>query len=275
MGAKPKLTEAIVTGLLRERFSKTGNGGAGEYAFFAQVRNDAGFSANRTFDAVAFNLWPSRGMAIDVFEIKVSRSDWQRELSKPDKAEAACNIGDRFTVVAPAGCVWEGELPETWGLIEITGDGDEKPWKLKQTKAAPLLKPGKTATRPISRGLLVSLLRATPGAVPGGRLVSLDEKAISEARAAGYDQGRESTRHEVELAQEALARLRREVDAFQRASGVQITGWHVDQEQVGQAVKAILAGEDRAAQAEARIVKAQESLRAAADALDPFVTVSP
>lgn len=273
--AKAKLTEAIVLGLLRERFTKTGNGGAGEHAFFSHVRNDAGFSANRTFDAVAMNLWPSRGMAIDVFEVKVSRSDWQRELSKPDKAEAACQIGDRFTVVAPAGCVHDGELPDTWGLLEVTGDGDGKPWKLKQAKPAPLLKPGKTATRTISRGLLVSLLRSTPGAVPGGRLVSIDEKAIREARNEGYEQGRATSKGEVERAEAALAELRQKVETFQRASGIQITGWHVDQEKVGQAVQAILQGEDRAAQAEDRIVKVQEQLRAAADALDQFVTVSP
>lgn len=84
------LTEATVLQLLRERHTAVGNGGAGEHAFLAHVRNAAGFDANRTFDAVAVNLWPSRGLSIHVYEVKVSRSDWKRELAKPAKAEDAC-----------------------------------------------------------------------------------------------------------------------------------------------------------------------------------------
>lgn len=86
----PRLTEAKVTELLRQRHSAPGNGGAGEHAFLAQVRNAAGFDANRTFDAVTVGLWPSRGLPVDVWEIKVSRSDWLNELRKPAKAEDAC-----------------------------------------------------------------------------------------------------------------------------------------------------------------------------------------
>ena len=41
----PKLTERIVSELLREKHTKTGNGGGGEYAYMAGVRNGAGFDA--------------------------------------------------------------------------------------------------------------------------------------------------------------------------------------------------------------------------------------
>lgn len=166
-----KLTEADVLQLLRERHTATGNGGAGEHAFLPMVRNAAGFSANRTFDAIAVNLWPSRGLTIHVFEVKVSRSDWRRELAKPDKAEDACKVADFFWIVAPAGCVQDGELPPGWGLIEVRGDGDERPWKLHTKHHATLLHDDlKTANRPISRGLLVGMLRSCPGAVPGGKV---------------------------------------------------------------------------------------------------------
>ena len=33
----------------------------------------------RYADAIAMNLWPSRGLAVHGFEIKISRGDWQRE----------------------------------------------------------------------------------------------------------------------------------------------------------------------------------------------------
>src|SRR5829696_7115111 len=91
--------------LLEHSLAKPGNGGAGEYGFVRHVRNDSGFNANRTFDGVSVNLWPSRGHDIHAYEVKVSRSDWKKELARPDKAEDAAKIADRFSIVAP-GASW-------------------------------------------------------------------------------------------------------------------------------------------------------------------------
>jgi hypothetical protein len=186
----PRLTEGAVTALLRERHNKSGNGGSGEHAFLAQVRNAAGFDSNRSFDAVAMNLWPSRGLTVEVFEIKVSRSDWLRELKKPDKAEDACRLADKFTIVAPAGCVRDGELPPTWGLIEVRGDGtDESPWKLRTVKVAPLLHEDPERVKVLPRGFVVGMLRCAPGAVPGGKVPTAEEKALRAARQEGLTEG--------------------------------------------------------------------------------------
>lgn len=183
-----KLTEAEVLRLLRDKHTKSGNGGSGEYAFLTHVRNDAAFNANRSFDAVVLNLWPSRGLALEVFEVKVSRSDWQRELAKPEKAEDACTFADKFWIVAPTGCVKPEELPPTWGLIEVTGDGDKKPWKLRTATAAPWIGPpttGQAARPPLPRGLVVGLLRSAPGAVPGGKVRTAAEEELARAREEG------------------------------------------------------------------------------------------
>lgn len=197
--APPTLTEAAVTTLLRERYTASGNGGGGQWAFMPQVRNAAGFDASRTFDAVVLDLWPSRGLVLHVLEIKTSRSDWLRELKEPAKAEAACAVAEHFSIVAPKGVVKAGELPPTWGLIEIHGTGtQEDPWRLRTKTAAPfLLEPGYHGQKnrgPISRGLVVSMLRSIPGAVPGGRLPSASEEEIRQARSSaygeGYDRGR-------------------------------------------------------------------------------------
>lgn len=190
----PKLTERIVSELLREKHTKTGNGGGGEYAYMAGVRNGAGFDATRTFDGLAMSLWPSRGLRVEVFEIKVSRSDWQRELAKPDKAEDACKIADRFWVVAPVGCVHDGELPPTWGLIEVTGDGDGKPWKLRTKMSAPNL--GTPTATPLDRGLVVGMLRSVPGAIPGGKVEGPTDRALAKARSEGYEQGIEEQKRQ-------------------------------------------------------------------------------
>lgn len=216
------LTEAHVLQLLRDKHSKSGNGGSGEYAFLTHVRSAAGFDANRTFDAVAVSLWPSRGLALDVFEVKVSRSDWQRELSKPAKAEDACAVADRFWIVAPAGAVRSGELPPKWGLIEVTGDGsDTKPWKLRTKTSADWLhevrrsKPGSRDVGTFPRGLVVGMLRSAPGAVPGSKVPGPNDAELTAARMVGFEAGRKAAldehRQQVRLDQHAVdawARLR-------------------------------------------------------------------
>ena len=45
--------------LIQRRFPKE------EYALLREVRNAAGYNATRSADAIAFNLWPSRGLEIN------------------------------------------------------------------------------------------------------------------------------------------------------------------------------------------------------------------
>lgn len=187
-----KLTEADVLRLLRNRLVRSGNGGSGEHAFLPHVRNDASFSATRTFDAVVLDLWESRGYALHIYEVKVSRSDWLRELSKPEKADDACKIADHFWIVAPVGCVKDGELPPTWGLLEVGGDGEAKPWKIRSKTPAPRLTPPVIAKQapPLQRGLVIAMLRSCPGAIPGGRMPSAADVEIMAAHDAGYKQAK-------------------------------------------------------------------------------------
>lgn len=60
----------------------------------------------------------SRGRGIDGHELKISRSDWLRELADPAKADAWWPYCTRWWIVAPAGVVHDDELPEGWGLME-------------------------------------------------------------------------------------------------------------------------------------------------------------
>lgn len=154
-----KHTEADILKMLRERHTREGNGGSGEYAFMTHVRNAAGFNATRTFDAVAINLWPSKGLTIEIFEVKVSRSDWLRELKDPDKAGAALKLADYFSVVATAGIVKREELPEGWGLLEA---GFEK---LRRSVKPKRITPATRFFEPIPRGFVVGMMRSLPGAV--------------------------------------------------------------------------------------------------------------
>lgn len=201
-------TEKTVLDAIEPRYRKTGNGGSGEFAFMRQVRNDAGFDASRTFDAVAVHLWPSRGFVVEVIEVKVSRSDWLRELRDPAKAEAAHVVGDRFIIAAPAGIVKHEELPPGWGLLEVT----EK--RVRMTVQPKTHTTGKRET--FRAGFVIAMLRAAGAAAvetPSDREVRrrVDEKVreLEQNYAGRLERDRQAERSRAELAL-----------AFASASGV-------------------------------------------------------
>lgn len=83
-------------------------------------------NSNRMCDLLRVGMWRSRGLGIDVHEIKASRSDWLRELDDPAKAEAWWPYCSNFWVVAPMGVVRQGELPEGWGLLNPPAGGKRR-----------------------------------------------------------------------------------------------------------------------------------------------------
>jgi hypothetical protein len=232
---EPKATERELLDLLERRHAKTGNGGSGEFAFMRQLRNDAGFKATRSFDGAAVSLWPSRGFELHIFEVKVTKADWRHELSGrvdqrgrehggPTKAEDACSIADRFTVVAPRGIIDPAEVPVTWGHIEAYGGqvdeetGEVVGRKLRVVKPAPLLHDrGKRTTFPA--GLVVSMLRAA-GAVPDHQTpAEAALRAAAEQARADADASWQATMIQVRDERNTLREL---VRAFERESGVPI-----------------------------------------------------
>lgn len=168
--APVKLTEADVLAALRSRYTESyGNGE--RWAFATHVRCSAGFGQGgliRTADAVAMDLWPSKGLAIHGHEVKVSRSDWLTELKQPEKSEAVRRYCDRWwLVVADRSIVKPGELPSGWGLMVISERRFSR-WNRERhgydvgieryarvVTAAPRLQP-----EPISRDFVAPLLRA-------------------------------------------------------------------------------------------------------------------
>jgi hypothetical protein len=124
---------------------------AREWALLFNVRNTTGASsAVRCADAVAMNLWPSRGLEVHGFELKVSRSDWLAEKKRPEKAEAIAGYCDRWwLVVSDEAIVQLGELPPTWGLLHIVRG------RLVVKVEAPRLEP-----RLLDRRFIASMLRS-------------------------------------------------------------------------------------------------------------------
>lgn len=287
----PAPTEAGVLALLRARHTQRGNGGNGEYAFLTHVRDRAGFDARRTIDAVAVSLWPSRGLVIDGFEVKVSRSDWQRELAKPEKAEDTCKVVDRFWVVAPEGVVHADEdLPPMWGYLAVHGGkldpttGAVAGRKLRVVRQAELLHGDRnTRSRAVSRDFLAGILRAV-GPVVCPTPESETERAEREKALAGgrdeYNRGRAEERavadETIRDLRSQVATMRHAMQAFHSASGVPLANtFGLDAvvrperfEQVGRALRAVLDGDALATSAEHRLAGMVEEMRRLADQLD-------
>ena len=210
------LTTPQVMALLRERYAPP------EFALLPQVRSRTGYSGPiRTADALAMSLYPSRGLLLHGFEVKVSRSDWLRELKEPDKAEEIVAYCDRWwIVVGDEKIVQPGELPPTWGLL-VPRRG-----KLAIKVDAPEL-----SAAPMSRAFLAALLRnvaeATKDVVPRAEIVD----QIVAARALGETIGARETADD-------LARLRKTVETFEAQAGIKIDAYHGMH--IGEAVRAVM-----------------------------------
>lgn len=94
-----------------------------EWATFFEVADGTGMRKTRSADAIAVNMYPSRGLTINGFEIKVDRSDWRRELADPAKAEAIARYCDFWWIAAPKDLIDPKTLPTTWGLTEVDEKG--------------------------------------------------------------------------------------------------------------------------------------------------------
>lgn len=216
-------TTADVKAALRNRYDSQA------YALMFEVANATGMNHSRWADAVAVGLWPSRGLTISGFEIKVSRADWLKELKQPAKAEAICKFCHQWWVVAgDSKIVRDDELPPTWGLMVLTGRG------LKATKNAPNLSP-----QQITPAFLAALLRSA--AKPA---IAQDHEAFTKAFAAGEERAKGWQRDRLERIEKELSDIQAIIKQFQEASGVNLTGyWERQQPQkIGQIVRDVLDG---------------------------------
>lgn len=100
------------------------------YAFIPEFRASTGYGIETRADAIAMSLWKSNkdGLEITGFELKVSRSDWLREINimNQDKATPIKRFCDRWYVVASDSKIvkYVDELPDGWGLIFAEDDGN-------------------------------------------------------------------------------------------------------------------------------------------------------
>lgn len=190
---------------------------APEWALFRQVRNAAGFEGIRTADAIAMNLWPSRGLTLHGFEVKASRGDWLRELREPGKAEPVAKFCDFWWVVVPDAEMVRDELPDGWGLlVPNRGKGLRVAVEAPQTEAIEF-----------TRSFLGALLRRAYESK-----AFTDRARMRDVRREGVAAGREAAADELRRMQDSRDMWReRAQEADQRWSeledrlGLQLDGW--------------------------------------------------
>jgi hypothetical protein len=217
------MTTAEVLKLIRKRYSGS------EYALMEEVRNGAGFNANRSADAIVMNLWPSRGLEVIGMEVKTSRYDWMKELKSPAKAEAFVKYCDRWYLVAGDDTiVKKEELPSTWGLMIVKGG------RLLTVVDAPKLQPIQ-----MDKGFIACLLRrATEGLIHPDDI----EDRIKTAR----ENEREQYERMQRSNEDELQKIRKEINEFEQAAGIKIFERYNfdfrDKKKVGEAIKFIMDG---------------------------------
>lgn len=194
--AKIYKSENAVFNLLKSRYPEQ------QYALMAQVADATGTAQSRWADAIAFGLWPSRGLEIEGFEIKVSRSDWLSELNDPSKSSAVQQFCHRWWIVAGSRKIVEPEeLPATWGLMIPRGEGLEA--KVK----APLLKPKK-----ISRKFCAAVMRSAQRSHSASR-----RSVLEQLRKEAEDSAKSWALHQAKLEiDEEVIQLRQEKQSMER-----------------------------------------------------------
>jgi hypothetical protein len=200
-------SDEIIT-LLRKKFPLP------EFALMAEVAASTGGGATRYADALIMGLWPSRGLHLSGFEIKVSRGDWLRENKRPEKADEIGKFCDFWWLVAPDQSVCKPEeLPRAWGLMNVVKG------RLSIVKPAEKLE-----CQAMPRNFLACLVRRVFEQSPA-------EHLLKEARAAGYKEGHDRAtdhaKHQGQLASSRLDELQAKVREFESLSGISIHSWHM------------------------------------------------
>jgi hypothetical protein len=218
--------------LLRQRYCPK------EWALLEEVRSFTGYGRGERYaDALALNLYPSRGLELLGFEIKISKGDWKRELARPDKSAPIQRFCDRWYIVAPPGIVDKVELPPTWGLMESDKEG---------TKLITKVEAPKLDAEPLTRAFVASVLRnATESMEYRLNQETLGNEAYARGKKDAEDiliRRHQATYEELDRRFRAvkaeLAALKLGMKDFEEKSGLRINGY--DGPKIGEAVGALL-----------------------------------
>lgn len=139
-----KHTEDSIVDLLDRRYTeKRAGADSDRFVRARKVRSTQSLAAKvRIADYIAIDKFYSKPQAIHGHEIKVSRSDWLKELREPSKALTWSRWCSYWWLVVPDKTVADvSELPDGWGLMRVSGNGLLRAVKkpvFRQVNALPL-----------------------------------------------------------------------------------------------------------------------------------------
>jgi len=84
-----------------------------------ELSNSTGGRFERRVDLFAIAAWPSGGFETIAYEVKVSRSDFQRDIKQPLKQRHGRLYASQFYFATPPGLLKPEEMPDWAGLIEV------------------------------------------------------------------------------------------------------------------------------------------------------------
>ena len=188
------MNSADICAALRERYKQP------EWALFFEVGSGTGANCRRHADALAMNMYPSRGLSIIGFEVKVSRGDLMRELINPDKAEEIAKYCNEWWLAVPKGLIKENDsIPVPWGVIECNSGSLRVAKKAEYHQA-----------NPVTKDFMAAVLRSAG---------KVDEATIRESRDKAY---RDCMQRRDELVkQEVESRTRDYKDMKEHVAGLE------------------------------------------------------
>jgi hypothetical protein len=134
------LTAADIHAALKQRFHWPST----EWALIEELRTGSGYrsGSENYIDAFVVNCFPSTGLKRIAYEVKISRSDFTRELRQPLKRKVALLYSNQFFFAAPFGIIKPEDLPPEAGLIEVrpnpcVENRERWPWDVKVAADAP------------------------------------------------------------------------------------------------------------------------------------------
>jgi len=152
---KPTTAREIIDAL-RKRFGNAYM--RHRWAKFEEFRVGTGFGrgAEQRVDLWVMGMWQTNRMARIAYEVKMSRSDFRRELAQPTKRRQALLISNEFWFAAPFDVIPPDEVPLECGLVEFgyVGEGERRRLEHIVTVDAPW-----RDTPPPSWGFVAALCR--------------------------------------------------------------------------------------------------------------------
>lgn len=203
-------TEAHIFEALKSRFCSP------EWLLLKNIRNTTGYQGIiRYADAIALNLWPSRGLTVIGFEIKSHRQDWLSELKNPKKSESHQQFCHKwYLTIGNESIVQKEELPSTWGLLTVKEH--KETIKIKILKEAPELEP-----KPFTNAFAFSLLRCAA-------FNSEQAQEVKKAYQKGLEDEHKSRESYIKHLNNRIDELNKQIADIEKQTGLNFNGFHAE-----------------------------------------------